>query len=55
MKDTPLLNQINVTLFPFIYEYLVSKSSGMPSTKEVTNNATIAMPESVIDLNKKRF
>ena len=38
-----------------IYEYLVSKSSGMPSPKEVTSNATIAMPESVIDLNKKRF
>ena len=38
-----------------IYEYLISKSSGMPSTKEVTNNATIAMPESVIDLNKKDF
>ena len=38
-----------------IYEYLISKSSGMPSPKEVTNNATIAMPESVIDLNKKRF
>ena len=38
-----------------IYEYLISKGSGTTSPKEVTNNATIAMPESVIDLNKKRF